>query len=392
MLESNPFPTYRHRGTASAINKAKRSHRTDLSLTDWVKAGYAADNTLTRLSKVNKSSVKLARIDACSIDPETFYREFLQPGIPVIVSNAISHWPVMREGRWELETLGQRLKHSLMKIGEDDDGRKIKSKFKYFYDYLMCNQDDSPLYLFESGFETDLQVSSLLNDFSIPDLFPCDYLNMCGRENRPPHRWFCVGPERSGSTVHKDPVGTSAWNAVTHGRKRWVLFEPHVSKPIARGRKYKVKGEDDEAIHYFDYLLPRIIANNPNLEIYEGIQKSGDIIFVPGGWWHGVLNLEHTVAVTQNYCGPDNFDHVWTRMNRDRPGLCLRWERNLRKYAPPLWKRIKKHLKTNNETMFPHGETSSDSSDSSASDYSSSDEECDIDWIGCDDVVKRARN
>ena len=32
--------------------------------------------------------------------------------------------------------------------------------------------------------------------------------------------------------------------------------------------------------------------------------------------------------------------------------------------------------------MFPHGETSEDSSSSSESEYSTDDEECDIDWNG----------
>jgi hypothetical protein len=61
-------------------------------------------------------------------------------------------------------------------------------------------------------------------------------------------------------------------------------------------------GEDDEAINYFVDMLPRIRAKHGHsIKIYEFIQHPGETVFVPGGWWHGVLNLEDTVAVTQVY-------------------------------------------------------------------------------------------
>jgi histone arginine demethylase JMJD6 len=245
------------------------------------------------------------------------------------------------------------LRDRKFKCGEDDDGHSVKVKLRHFLEYLRRNRDDSPLYVFDSGFDDDSVARSLLEDYRVPSYFDDDLFRLVSESRRPPYRWFLVGPERSGTCVHVDPLATNAWNTLIEGRKRWVLFPPHVPKAVAKGRGLVGKDEDDEAIHYFMHILPRIKkkamayrdhGDDPryrDFACYEFTQNPGETVFVPNGWWHAVLNLTHTVGVTQNYCSPRNFDKVWIQTRSGRKRMAWKWLQQLESHHPDLARRAR---------------------------------------------------
>lgn len=307
----------------------------------------------------------------------------------MIIEGLMDQWPAMKDGpqSWSIENLEQRLRHTILKVGEDDEGRRIRIKMKYFIDYMRNQVDDSPMYLFESNLDDNQHIVSLRNDYKVPEVFPSDFFNLAGNESKPPFRWFCIGPKRSGTTVHKDPLATHAWNAVTSGKKRWLVAEPHYPRSVIKGRSLVRKGEDDESVHYFDYILPRVKAANPTFKCWEGLQGPGEVIFVPYDFWHAVVNLEDTVAITQNFCGYDNFDAVWCKTRKDRKRFAVRWLRSIKRHTPDLYERAcflnqrDGYVMLNERAGQANGKSTSSDSSSSSSDGSTSDED-DIDFSG----------
>ena len=99
-----------------------------------------------------------------------------------------------------------------------------------------------------------------MKDYTPPKFFGKNYFGVLKEDEMPPHRWFLMGPKRSGTEVHIDPLGTSAWNASVMGHKRWLLIPPgpDITKKLVRGTHLISKEEDDEAMHYFDFILPRL--------------------------------------------------------------------------------------------------------------------------------------
>jgi len=54
-------------------------------------------------------------------------------------------------------------------------------------------------------------------------------------------------------------------------------------------------------------------------------------MFVPSNWWHAVLNLDNTTAITENFCSDSNFEKVWTQTRKDRKKFSVKWLSMLKK-------------------------------------------------------------
>jgi len=354
------------------LEEAKKKHRPKLK--DWSKDAFATRRT-TDFEELSSapSSCFIDRISCRSLSTQDFVERYERPCLPVIISDIPQEecWEGGKPGCWDsFAWLKDKVGERLFKVGEDDDGYKVKVKLRYFLRYLAQNTDDSPLYVFDSGsFEED---KVLMGTYAVPSYFPDDLFSLVGEKRRPPYKWFLLGPKRSGTCVHIDPLGTSAWNTVIRGRKRWVLFPPGTSKSVAKALDHIKKGEDDEAINYFVDFLPRLrqemkrqqqqkhaessssssSSSDEIPQMIEFTQYPGETVFVPGGWWHAVLNLDDSVAVTQNFCSSTNFLKVWKHTRSGRKKMACKWLRKLKTSHPALARQAEEANRADAFTMW----------------------------------------
>ncbi|KAI9728841.1 MAG: hypothetical protein M1834_007228 [Cirrosporium novae-zelandiae] len=214
---------------------------------------------------------------------------------PFILTNPVRSWKLFKT--WSTEELVKRYGNIQFRA------EAVDWPLLVYVEYMERNSDESPLYLFDRGFveKMNIKVGEPDGDYTIPDCFKADYFSALGKE-RPDHRWLIMGPERSGSTFHKDPNATSAWNAVIRGSKYWIMFPSSALCPPPPGVFVSEdQSEVTSPLSIAEWLV-NFHAEARRVEgCIEGICYEGEILHVPSGWWHLVVNLSPAIAITQNF-------------------------------------------------------------------------------------------
>ena len=241
---------------------------------------------------------------------------------PFILTEPVKSWRAYHD--WDVTKLRDRYGGSVFRC------EAVDWPMESYLQYMRENDDESPLYLFDSRFveKMDLRIGDPSSvaapeesncDYTPPETFFPDLFNVLGTE-RPSHRWLIMGPARSGSSFHLDPNGTSAWNAVIKGRKYWFMCP----KPPPGVYVSEDESEVTSPTSIAEWLLTFHDEARRMPGCREGICEEGEVLHVPGGWYHMVLNLPSAlgnpdnIAITQNFVPESRLSTVLAFL-RDKP-------------------------------------------------------------------------
>lgn len=132
-----------------------------------------------------------------------------------------------------------------------------------------------------------------------------------------------IGGAGSGVGFHRH---AAAIQATLYGRKRWLLYPPDGNPPGG------MKG-DWPVYDWHTIVYPNLSADQAPLECVQG---PGDVFYVPEGWYHAVLNLADSVALSAQHDGFSNKSMKATNKFREAkdPKHRLRYARMASKLLP----------------------------------------------------------
>ncbi|KAG5501485.1 hypothetical protein JKF63_03314 [Porcisia hertigi] len=313
-------PYYHLRPATEELDEAASSHlssptrtekgagQTCSSSSSDARLEEAVDETRSRSLRYTS---RFRPVERCSrISVSEFHDRFEKPNVPVVITDVATEWPLFKILQGRFANLADK-KAALIR-----SGCPVTSPLRCEYtnmdleDYVRYateQNDERPIYMFDAEFGTVLDVEKL---YTVPPYFARDDFFSALGDRRPKFRWLIAGPRRGGSSFHVDPNYTSAWNANMTGRKRWLLFPPGAVPPgvVPSPDMAEVATPvslTEWLLNYYDASLQEFQHRG-----YECICEPGDIIFVPCGWWHYVINLENSIAITQNYVSRCNLPKV----------------------------------------------------------------------------------
>lgn len=216
--------------------------------------------------------------------------------IPFKVIGLMDNWKCLN--KWNINYFRDNFGNTEVNVKDLQFSEIFVSKKMKLSDYLNYCEDknDKSLHYASDIMIKDLS-SDLFDDYNLDLIDKLDIFRKMGTKHKKgflgEFRWIFIGKEKTFTGLHSDVANTSGWLGLVSGKKRFYIFDMEETKKIDEYEIYNgvnLLELDELGISRFSELNPLVVDINP-----------GEVIFTPSKVYHFVINLENSIAITENF-------------------------------------------------------------------------------------------
>ncbi len=223
---------------------------------------------------------------------EQFERDYLNPLRPVVLTDAISHWPAL--GKWTPQFFKDR--YGGLTVEVDGETTALGA----LIDRIQASTSDNPAPYLRNQLLAEWPPELTDDVTPMPQCTEPNWLESRVFPSR--HRLSSVevyigGEGAQFPTLHYDNLHTHAFLMQLFGDKEYIAFSPEQSAFM-----YPGAGVEKNKSRIDDVVKPDL-GSFPLFDRAEGVRfklHPGETLFVPSGWWHTARILSPSVTVSIN--------------------------------------------------------------------------------------------
>jgi histone arginine demethylase JMJD6 len=235
-----------------------------------------------------------------------FANDFLKPHVPVVISGAFPGWKALQ---WTPEYFRQRFPdHPLTIHGQ-------KYRMAELIDLVLNSSDERPAPYLRNEI-VDRFMPELLEDIQpMPEYFSPNWLDgpmaqlLHSRFDRGRAQFFIGGKGQKFPFLHFDGWHSHAFICQIYGTKEFTLYAPDQTPYLyVKPRQYnasQIPNLEDP-----DYGKFPLFARAKPMRFHL---EPGEMLFIPGGWWHTAKMLGPSITISVNRANASN----WSSLTRD---------------------------------------------------------------------------